>query len=132
MGRLTGYYMDAVEGEAAAESHPYTSYLVSIFRSVRRAQAAFNLRWDVWFATSYYTTPSPAPVVLGDGAAEALFHTLDSSQPQLSELLFRRGAILVEVFQGTGAVAPTPGQLHSFYAIATRLNDLAGIHPTGV
>jgi hypothetical protein len=90
MGRRTGYYMDAVEGDLATESRPYTAYLVSIFRSPRQAQLAFDLRWDAWFAATYYTSPSPAPIALGDKGEEALFHTLDPSQPRLAELLFRR------------------------------------------
>jgi hypothetical protein len=131
LGRRTGYYMDAVEGDPATEPRPYTAYLVSIFRSPRQAQLAFGLRWDTWFAATYYTTPSPAPIALGDKGEEALFHTLDPSQPRLAELLFRRGAILVEVFQGTGGAAPTVNQLHSFFAIATKLDELAGKHPLG-
>ena len=131
LGRRTGYYMDAVEGDLAAEPHAYTSYLVSIFRSPRQAQLAFDLRWNNWFAANYYTSPAPAPIVLGDNGAEALFRTLDPSQPPLSELLFRRGAILVEVFQGTVGAGPAVGQLHSFWAVATKLNELAGKHPFG-
>jgi hypothetical protein len=132
LGRRTGYYMDAVEGDPEIAVHPYTSYLVSIFRSVRQAQTAFDLRWDTWFAADYDTSPSAAPITLGDDGAEALFHTLDPSQPPVTELFFRRGAILVEVFQGTVSAAPTAGQLQSFYAIAIELNKLAGKHPTGM
>jgi hypothetical protein len=131
VGRLTGYYMDAIEGDPAPAQHAYTSYLVSIFRSAHRAQLAFGLRWDSWFAANYYTTPSPAPVSLGGKGEEALFRSLDSSQPPLSELMFRRGAVLVEVFQGTVAAESTPNQLHSFWSIATELNKLARQHPFG-
>jgi hypothetical protein len=132
MGRLTGYYMGAVEGDLVTESHPYTSYLVSIFQSSRQAQTAFDLRWNVWFVADYYTTPSPAPVALGDAGAEAYFHTLDPRQPQLFELFFRRGAILVEVFQGTSGAAPTAMQIHSFMTIAEKLDRVAGRHPAGL
>jgi hypothetical protein len=132
LGRRTGYYMDAVEGDPEIAVHPYTSYLVSIFRSVRQAQTAFDLRWDAWFAADYDTSPSSAPITLGDDGAEALFHTLDPSQPPVTELFFRRGAVLVEVFQGTAGAAPTDTQLHAFWTVATRLDALAGQHPYGV
>jgi hypothetical protein len=124
--------MDAREGDPATEPRSYTSYLVSIFGSVQQAQTAFALRWNTWFAATYFTTPPPAPITVGDRGAEALFHTLDPSQPPLSELLFQRGAILVEVFQGTGSAGPTRSQLHAFYAIAAMLDHLAISDPTGV
>jgi hypothetical protein len=130
-GRRTGYYMDAVEGDRSASVRPYTSYLVSIFRSAPQARLAFDYRWDLWFTTNYYTSPAPAPISVGDAGEEALFHTLDPTQPPLSELFFRRGAVLVEVFQGTPNARPTATQLRSFYTIAARLNALAGQHPLG-
>jgi hypothetical protein len=41
-------------------------------------------------------------------------------------------ADLIEDISDAAAVVPTTGQLHSFYAIAMRLNELAGRPPTGV
>lgn len=129
VGRITGFYMDAVQGSPGAQPRTYTSYLVSIFHSTHQAQTAFDLRWNTWFSTNYYTSPWPAPVTVGDRGEEALFHTLDPRQPHLSELFFRRGPILVEVFQSTGDAVATTSQLQSFYAIATRLDRLAAQHP---
>lgn len=130
-GRLTGYYMDAVEGDPTAQPRPYTSYLVSIFHSHYQAERAFELRWYNWFAVDYFTSPSSAPLTVGANGDEALFHSLDPSQPQVSELFFVRGAVLVEVFQGMGNAASTALRLQSFYAIATRLDTLAREHPAG-
>jgi hypothetical protein len=132
LGRISGYYMDAEESGPVAGVHAYTSYLVSIFRSRRQAQVVFDLLWDTWFAATYYTTPTRASIVLGDNGAEAFFHTLDLGRPRLAELFFRRGTILVEVFQGTSSAGPTEGEIHCFYAIATELDQLARTHPRGV
>jgi hypothetical protein len=132
LGRRTGYYMDAVEGDQTVAVRTYTSYLVSIFRSARQAQTAYDVRWDNWFAENYFTSPVAPPIRVGVGGAEALFHTLDPSLPPETELFFRRGAVLVEVFQGTAEAAPTPDQLHSFLTIATQLDQLAAAHPRGV
>jgi hypothetical protein len=126
MGCLTGYYMDAVEGDPATEPHPYTSYLVSLFGSVEQAQTAFDLRWNTWFSATYFTTPPPAPIPLGDRGAEALFHTFDPTQPPLSELLFRHGAILVEVFQG----ARVPPPASSRRSMASRRRSITSPRPT--
>jgi hypothetical protein len=131
LGRRTGYYMDMVEGDPAAASHAYTSYLVSIFRTQRQAEAALDIRWNIWFAVAYYSTPAPAPISLGDAGTEALFHTVDPSQPPLSELFFQRGSILVEVFQGSVGIGSTNDQLHSLWTIATELDTLASQHPRG-
>jgi hypothetical protein len=131
LGRRTGCYMDAVEGDQTATLRTYTAYLVSIFRSAKQAQTAFDVRWDSWFASDYFTSPSPAPIALGEGVSEALFHTIDPSLPPETELFFRRGAVLVEVFQGTAGSAPSAEQLHSFLTIATRLDGLAAEHPLG-
>jgi len=125
LGRLTGYYMDAVEGDQAAAIRTYTSYLLSIFRTIPQAQAAFDFRWDTWFSQTYYTNPQPLPVSVGDNGSGVLFHTLDPSQPPLSELMFRRGTILVEVFQGTGAGLVTAAETHALYRIARKLDALA-------
>jgi hypothetical protein len=62
---------------------------------------------------------------------EALFHTLDPSRPPLSELLFVRGAVLIEVFQATVSAHPTDSERHAFWAIATELDALAGKHRRG-
>jgi hypothetical protein len=132
MGRATGFYMDAVQGDPAIDPHPYTSYLISIFHAVRQARRAFSERWDTWFEATYYTTPSVAAMNVGDPGAQALFHTLDPSQPPLTELLFRRGAVVVEVFQGTVGTGPSSEQLRSFSTIATQLDTLAAQHPLGV
>lgn len=131
IGRLTGYYMDAIEGDPTLATHPYTSYLVSIFHSARQAERALDLRWDTWFAANYYTSPAPPPIALGDQGDVALFHTLDPNQPPLTELMFRRGAVLVEVFQGTGSGAATTAQSQAFYSIATKLDEVAYAHPFG-
>jgi hypothetical protein len=132
LGRISGYYMDAEGGSPAAGVRAYTSYLVSIFRSRRQAQVVFDLLWGTWFGATYYTTPTRASIVVGDNGEEALFHTLDLHQPRLSELFFRRGTILVEVFQGTSSAGPTEGEIHCFYAIATELDQLARTHPFGI
>lgn len=129
--RLTGYYMNAVEGDLAGQ-HAYTSYLVSIFHTRRQARLAFDERWDTWFAANYNTTPPAAPVTVGDAGAEALFHTLDPNQPALSELMFQRGSVLVEVFQGTVTAAPTDIQRHAFWTVAAHLDALAAQHPHGI
>jgi hypothetical protein len=128
LGRRTGYYMDAVEGDQTAIARTYTSYLVSIFRSVRQAQIAYDVCFDTWFAANYYTTPATPPIRVGDNGAEALFQTLNASLPPESELFFRRGTILVEVVQGTPAGTPTAEQRHSFYLIARKLDAVAGKH----
>lgn len=135
LGRLTGYYMDVYTGSNTAQGssnrHPYMSYLVSIFRAPRQAQTAYDLRWDFWFMHDYYTTPNSPPVKVGEFGAEALFQTLDPADPPLTELLFRRGAILVEVFRGTAGNSPDPGEMDAFWRIARDLDARAGSHPLG-
>jgi hypothetical protein len=131
-GRRSGYYMDAVEGDPASSSHPYTSYLVSIFHSAREARIAYDIRWQSWFVADYYTTPQPAPVVVGGHGYEALFRSFDPNYLPLTELFFVRGRVLVEVFQATGDRPATADELKSFYAIATSLDDLARQHPAGM
>jgi hypothetical protein len=123
-----------MNAQEAGESGPdaYTSYLVSIFASRHQAQSAFDYRWDIWFAVDFYTAPSAPPIKLGDKGAEALFHTLDSSQPQTTELFFRRGRILVEVFQTSSQSPPSAEETRSLYAIAIALNVVAGAHPRGI
>lgn len=131
VGRINGYYMDAVEGDPNAQPRSYTSYLVSIFHSARQADAAFSLRWYNWFADNYFTSPSPAPVTVGDGGEEAMFQSLHADQPRVLELFFRRGAVLLEVYQGSGAAAPTADELAAVYRIARGLDDVAHAHPAG-
>lgn len=131
VGRLSGYYMDAVEGDPTAQPRIYTSYLVSIFPTVRQADLAFRIRYDNWFDIDYFTDPPPPPISVGDRDEVALFHTLDATQPRVSELFFVRRTILVEVFQGTGYRDPTAAEIQSFYAIAIKLDALAGKHPGG-
>lgn len=131
LGRQSGYYMDAVEGEPSAVGPPYTAYLVSIFHAVRQARLAYAIRWETWFVADYFTSPSPAPGAVGDPGAVALFQSLDPSTPPESELLFRRGAILVEVFQGTSRPTPTASERQAFWAIATTLDAVAAAHPRG-
>jgi hypothetical protein len=132
LGRLSGYYMDAEEGGPVAGTHAYTSYLVSIFRSRREAHSVFDALWDTWFAATYYTSPGSVGIALGDNGDEALFHTLDLHQPRFEELFFRRGAVLVEVFQGTSSASTTEEEMRSVYVIATGLDELARTHPHGV
>jgi hypothetical protein len=131
LGRRTGYYMDAVEGDPQAFGRAYTAYLVSIFRTAKQARTAYDVRWDTWFAADFYTSPQPAPIKVGDKGREALFHSFDPSSPPESELMFLRGRVLVEVFQGTSGATATSEQTQAFYTIATKLDALAASHPTG-
>ena len=130
-GRRSGYYMDAVEGDPTSTSHPYTSYLVSIFHSAREARIAYDIRWQSWFVADYYTSPQQAPVTVGSYGYEALFRSLDPSYPPLTELFFVRGRVLVEVFQATGDRPATADERQSFSAIARSLDILARQHPLG-
>jgi len=132
IGRITGYYMVAEEGSAGAEPAIYTSYLVSIFGSRHQAQSAFDYRWDMWFRANFYTSPRTPPVKLGDRGTVALFHSLASGRQPTTELFFRRGSVLVEVFQGTPQGSPSGDETRSLYAIATALNGVAGAHPRGI
>ena len=127
LGRLTGFAMEVVEGTGTSVS---LAYLVSIFHTAHQAHDAFALRWSSWFSQEYYTTPAPPPIAVGERGDAALFHTFPG-QPQLAELFFRRGAVLVEVDLATGTVSPTPTQLQALLAVATRLDSLARRHPSG-
>jgi hypothetical protein len=131
LGRRTGYYMEAVETDPAGQETDI-SYLVSIFHTPHQAFLAFDFRWQNWFAANFYTTPSSVQAALGDRGDVALFHTLDPTQQPLTELFFRRGAVLVEVFQSTADAVPTSAQQDALYAIAAKLNDIAGAHPSGI
>lgn len=130
-GRRSGYYMDAVEGDPASPSHPYTSYLVSIFHSAHEARIAYDIRWQSWFVADFYTTPQAAPITVGSHGYEALFRSFDPSSLPLTELFFVRGRVLVEVFQATGDRPATADELQSFYAITRSLDNLARQHPLG-
>jgi hypothetical protein len=131
LGRQTGYFADAVDAGSPSRPTASTFYLVSIFGSPRQAQAAFDDRWDTWFAIDYNTTPPSAPIAVGDRGAEALFHTLDPRQPAQTELFFRRGAVLVEVFQSGTSKARSSERIRAFYRIAARLDVRARQHPYG-
>jgi hypothetical protein len=130
LGRLTGYYMEALESPGGSGLQVSTSYLVSIFTSRRQALFAWEMQYSSWFAENYFTAPPPIDIPLGERGAQALFSTHTSAMSTMSELFFQRGAILVEIFQ---EVDGTPGasQTGPIYAIAKKLSALARLHPKG-
>ena len=131
-GRINGYYMDAHDAGPTGQSAGYTSYLVSIFGSIRQAAAAYTYRWDTWFDANYYTSPGPSGIAVGDTNASALFIALAPQANHLTELFFRRKSVLVEVFQTASAPSDDPGRRQALYRIATLLDALAVAHPRGL
>jgi hypothetical protein len=132
IGRVTGYYMNAHEEDPLGNQLGYTSYLVSIFASAHQAKAAYSDRWDIWFDANYHSTPVPLDLAVGDYNAAAIFHSVSPPPNYLTELFFRRGAILVEVFQGDNTVILNPERRQTLYSIATALDTLAEAHRRGL
>lgn len=132
LGRLTGYYMQADVGDGKAEPYVSTAYLVSIFATVQQAENAFDLRYSSWFAAFYFTNPPAVPVPLGERGQSAWFRMNPEPRQLRSELFFRYGSVLIEVFQNADAGLPTTEQAAAVLRLATRLNARARAHPRGL
>jgi hypothetical protein len=126
-GRLTGYFMEAIEGERASPRSD-TSYLVSIFATDQQASSAFGEQRYYWDALA--THGGAAAVSLhnrayGDAGDAGLYAVSLPTGASLAELLFRRGPLFIEVFQEVDAARPSHAEVRAFFAIGTRLDIIA-------
>jgi hypothetical protein len=119
--RITGYFMEVGQAnvEASGVLHPVvTSYLVSQFPSTDLAAAAFGQERDGWEDTILHPANGISATVtdlqgeqFGELAARGLYvatTTTASGPAVVSELLFKRGVYLVEVFQSYYSKDATP------------------------
>jgi hypothetical protein len=125
-GRITGYFMEAVEGRPSSPRSD-TSYLVSFFPTSDQASAAFDEQRYYWEAL---TTHGQSGEILlstayGDGDHEALYTMRLPTGASLAELLFARGTIFVEVFQEVYAAHPSHAEVRAFFDITTRIDITA-------
>lgn len=143
--RVSGYFMDVGQAnyDAKGASHPvYTRYLVSTFNSPDDATAAFNNERDGW--NMLLTNPS-SPVngkvadlggqQFGDAQAPGLYQaTVSTSQgdTDISDLLFKRGQYVIEIWQTTMHAYATPygaTALAYLYSLAKTLDAVAAGTP---
>lgn len=119
--RITGYFMEVGQANVGASGvlHPVvTSYLASQFPSTDLAAAAFGQERDGWEDTIRHPAGGTVATVtdfkgerFGELAARGLYvaTTPTTHGPALvSELLFKRGVYLVEVFQSYYSKDATP------------------------
>jgi hypothetical protein len=143
--RVTGYFMDVGQAnyDAKGAEHPiYTRYLVSIYNSVDDATAAFNDQRDGW--NTALTNPS-SPIngkvtdlsgqQFGDLQAPGLYQATGST-PQgdadVSDLLFKRGQYVIEVWQAALHQYATPygaSALPYLFSVAKALDGIAAGTP---
>jgi hypothetical protein len=126
-GRLTGYFMDAVEGSRAAPRSD-TSYLVSLFPTAKEATDAFGVQRYYWDALTTHGESQEMSLpegAYGDAGHDALYTIRLPTGASLAELLFQRGTMVVEVFQEVDAAHPSHAEVRAFFDIGTRLDIIA-------
>jgi hypothetical protein len=119
--RSTGYFMEVAQAnvEVSGALHPVvTSYLVSQFPSTDLAAAAFGQERDGWEDTILHPANSTSATVsdlkgeqFGELAARGLYVATTptvNGPAVVSELLFKRGMYLIEVFQSYYSKDATP------------------------
>lgn len=124
-GRLTGYFMDAIEGSSSFPRVD-TSYLVSIFPSAALATAAFReQRYYGDAVTGHGANPVPLQSgAYGPPGSQGLYTYLAPTGQRITELLFHRGPVLIEVFQQFNIERPSQAEIRSFFAIARELDTI--------
>ena len=125
-GRTTGYFMEAVERRQSSPRSD-TSYLVSVFPTSEQASSAFGEQNYYWNAQATHggSAQVPLQIAYGDGDHAALYTVGLPTGVILTELLFARGPIFVEVFQKVYAAHPTPAEVRAFFDVATSLDIIA-------
>lgn len=124
-GRLTGYFMDAIQGKRGLPRVD-TSYLVSIFATESEAAAAFGQQRFYWDAvTSHGASPVPLQTgAYGPHGAQALYTYRAPTGQRITELLFHRGPVLVEVFQQLNIEHPSTADIRAFFALGHKLDTI--------
>jgi hypothetical protein len=128
-GRLTGYFMDAVEGNRDLPRVDL-SYLVSIFGTTEQAAAAFAQQQSFWEALTRQRSgdPSGGPASSGNSfgpaSTEALYRFEAFDGWTLYEHLFYRGTVFVEVFLELRIAHPSRADMKAYLGLGATLDAL--------
>jgi hypothetical protein len=124
-GRLTGYFMDAVEGNRRLPRVDM-SYVVSIFSTATQAADAFDEQQYYWDALANRRDGGPAATQDQYGVAnsDALYSFQAFDGWTIFEHLFYYDQVFVEIFLELRIPDPRPADMNTFQAVGTTLDAL--------
>lgn len=128
-GRITGYYMQVHENDAAGHLRLVTSYLVSIYGTAEEAATAFANQTAFWQGQVQATANLLPPNTYGDPGQQHWFTLPDSSGNTHSELFFQRGPIFIQVNLDTFGSPAGGADTQLLLSVASKLDARAAGRP---